>query len=194
MGTTAYEKRCIAISSFRSGIPTSACSVRFGSPARLFPRRHQTRSNSHNCMKTDGKARTDLSFAGVRQRIFQGNAPSYSGLCADCTGCSSCAVVCPGHSPIMRPIATRASATGIDARLERKTREREATQPFPGSPSRITAPNDSSCSSFPSGLRGDAAKHPTCKPLTTVRRADGNSQRHRMPRYGEPTIRATPTR
>ena len=101
MGTTAYEKRCIAINVPEwdpdKCVQCTLCSL-VCSHAAIRPvvaTTAETDGAPDGFVTAGGRG----SFKGMRYRIQV--------YAADCTGCSSCAVVCPGHALTMRPIATQ---------------------------------------------------------------------------------------
>ena len=77
---------------------------------------------------------------------------------ADCTGCSSCAVVCPGHALTMRPIATQLQQQELMLAWSEK-HVSEKPQLLPRFTIQGSQLNDRSCSFQEHAA--DAAKHPT---------------------------------
>lgn len=102
MGTTAYEKRCIAdnIPQWDASkcVECTLCSLVCAHaairPALLTPAEAQDAPEGYTVRPASGAALKGLLY---RIQVYP----------EDCTGCASCAVVCPGHALTMRPIDTQ---------------------------------------------------------------------------------------
>lgn len=102
MGTTAYEKRCIAIN------------VPEWDPEKCVQCTLCSLVCSHAAIRPVVASPAEIAGAPAGFITAEGHDPTFKGMryriqvyAADCTGCSSCAVVCPGHALTMRPIATQ---------------------------------------------------------------------------------------
>lgn len=102
MGTTAYEKRCIAIN------------VPQWDPSKCIQCTLCSLVCSHAAIRPVVATPQEMEDAPAQFTTAVGNARHFNGLryriqvyAADCTGCGSCAVVCPGHALTMKPLATQ---------------------------------------------------------------------------------------
>ncbi|MCH5216931.1 MAG: pyruvate:ferredoxin (flavodoxin) oxidoreductase [Muribaculaceae bacterium] len=102
MGTTAYEKRAIALNvpqwDVDKCVECTLCSL-VCAHASIRPVLINAEEKAKAPEEMISKAAEEPALKGLQYRI-----QVYP---EDCTGCSSCAVICPGHALTMEPISTQ---------------------------------------------------------------------------------------
>lgn len=104
MGTTAYEKRCIALDIPQWDLTRCVeCTLCSFVCAHASIRPYLLDSDEKNAAP-DGFSTKDARGITLNNNPLQWRIQVYP---EDCTGCGSCAVVCPGHALTMVPVQTQ---------------------------------------------------------------------------------------